>query len=82
MRQVTKKEIVENVDEHLESNSTTSGVSISAGASIEDVSLSASANWENTNQIVDTIRTATTSETDVTISESVKVERTCELTSL
>jgi len=59
-------------------DSTTNGASISAGGKILGVDLSAEYKWENTKEIVDTIRTTTTAETDVTISDSVKLERQCE----
>jgi hypothetical protein len=78
---VSKKEIVEHVNEQMQKDSTTNNASISAGGSILGVDLSASYSWENTKEIVDTVRTTVTSESDVTISETVKLERHCELTS-
>ncbi|KAK7452168.1 hypothetical protein VKT23_012271 [Stygiomarasmius scandens] len=78
-REASKKEILEHVKEQIQKDSTTHGVSISAGGTVLGVDLSTEYNWENTKEVVDTVRTTTTSETNVTISESVKTEREYEM---
>ncbi|KAK7470058.1 hypothetical protein VKT23_001496 [Stygiomarasmius scandens] len=74
-REASKKEIIEHVEEKMSRDSTTNDKSISAGGKILGVELSAERSWENTKEIVDTIRTTTTSENDVTIKDSVTLKR-------